>query len=525
MTEENTGKPEEAPEQEEKTESPKVIDTRGLYRNPISIVGALIAGIAAMNVLVLVISEMTEAGGENPYLGIMAYIIAPAVMVLGLAVLFGGMGLERRRRRLSSGGAIGFPIIDFNNQRHVRNFVLSIIGAVLFFTVSIMGSYKAFHYTETDAFCGTMCHEVMHPEYTAYKASPHSRVGCVQCHVGSGADWYVKSKLSGAYQLYSTAFNKYPRPITTPVHNLRPAQETCEQCHWPQKFWGAQLKVFNHFGYDEESTPRETQMLIKVGGGGSADGGGATTGIHWHMNIANRIWYYPSDEQHQVIPYFRVETRDGTIKEYFAQSQEAPPATELVEANLRPMDCVSCHNRPTHIYVPPDTSVDRALLAGRIDRTLPYIKAETVAALEAEYATTEEAVDGIRTHLVNYYNEDYPEIAASKKGAIEAAIVATQDIYTTTIFPEMKVDWRTHPNNISHLYSAGCFRCHDNDHQTAEGEVLSKDCNICHTVLEQKEAGRLMIETPENVFQHPVELGDLQDYACVDCHTGSTMWV
>lgn len=521
MTDERSETQTDSSESEPENGAPRVIDTRGLYRNPVSIVGMLIAGIAALNVAILVMSEMTQSGGDNPYLGIMAYIIAPAVMVFGLLVLFGGMILERRRRRLGSGGAIGYPVIDFNNARHVRNFVMSIFGTVLFFSVSILGSYKAFHYTETDAFCGTMCHEVMHPEYTAYKASPHSRVGCVQCHVGSGADWYVKSKLSGAYQLYSTAFNKYPRPITTPVHNLRPAQETCEQCHWPEKFWGAQLKVFNHFGYDAENTARETQMLIKVGGGGES--AGATTGIHWHMNIANKIWYYPSDEQHQVIPYFKVQGPDGNVKEYFSQSQEAPPATELVEANMKRMDCVSCHNRPTHIYVPPDTSVDRALLADKIDRTLPYVKAEAVAALEAEYTTTEEALEGIRTHLVNYYTEEYPDLAASKGAAIEAAVVATQDIFTTTIFPEMKVDWRTHPNNISHLYSAGCFRCHDNDHQTADGEVLSKDCNVCHTVLEQKEGSVLMIETSENVFQHPVDMGDLQDYACIDCHTGATM--
>ena len=524
MSDENNGKQDEAAEEKEKSEEAvPVVDTHGLYRNPVSIVGALIAIIAALNVAILMIAEMTHEGGANPYLGIMAYIVAPAVMILGFGVLFGGMILERRRRRLTSGGAIGFPVIDFNNARHVRNFVMSIAGAALFFGISIFGSYKAFHYTETDEFCGTMCHEVMHPEYTAYKASPHSRVGCVQCHVGSGADWYVKSKLSGAYQIYSTAFNKYPRPITTPVHNLRPAQETCEQCHWPEKFWGAQLKVFNHFGFDEANTPRETQLLIKTGGGGNEAAGGATAGIHWHMNIANEIWYYPSDDQHQVIPYFRARSREGVVKEYFSQTLEQPPASELVESNLRKMDCVSCHNRPTHIYVPPATSVDRALLADRIDRTLPYIKAKAVEALEGEYATTPEAIEAIRATMLKYYEDQHPDVVSSRGAAVEQAIAVTQDIFRNTIFPEMKVDWRTHPNNAGHLYSAGCFRCHDDDHQTADGEVLTKDCNVCHAVLEQKEAGVMMVETPDNEFTHPVDLGDMREFNCIDCHTGSTM--
>jgi hypothetical protein len=71
----------------------------------------------------------------------------------------------------------------------------------------------------------------MEPEYTAYQFSPHAKVGCVQCHIGSGADWFVRSKISGSYQLYAVAFKKYPTPIPTPIGNLRPAQETCEQCH------------------------------------------------------------------------------------------------------------------------------------------------------------------------------------------------------------------------------------------------------------------------------------------------------
>jgi hypothetical protein len=254
-------------------ETPRKVDTHGLYRNPVSVVGALIAAIAALNVAVLVIAEMTEGAGGNPYLGIMAYIVAPAVMILGLVVLFGGMFLERRRRRLSSGGAIGYPVIDFNNGRHVRNFMMTILGAVLFFGISILGSYKAPTTTPRRTPSAARCATTSCTRSTSRRtrASPHSPVGCLHLVPRGARGPTGTSSRSSRAPTRSTrrSFKKYPTPIPTPVENLRPAQETCEQCHWPEKFWGAQLKtpVFNHFMYDEQNTPRETQMLIKVGGG------------------------------------------------------------------------------------------------------------------------------------------------------------------------------------------------------------------------------------------------------------------
>lgn len=491
-----------------------------LARNFLSSIGLVVALIAIVNIAFLVFADVGSSH-SNPYVGILAYVVLPGILCGGLALFVVGMLLERRRRRRRSPDEVpAYPRIDLNDRRTRRTIEWSIVGISVFALVSIAGSYKAYHYTDSDEFCGTACHTVMHPEYTAYKASPHARVGCVNCHIGSGATWYVKSKMSGAYQLYSTAFNKYPRPIQTPVHNLRPAQETCEQCHWPEKFWGAQLKVFNHFGYDETNTPRETRMLIKTGGGDPERG--PAVGIHSHMNLANEVSYI-SDEKRQRIDYIVVRNRKtGEVTEYFGPGVTLTPA-QIAAAPKRIMDCVDCHNRPTHIYEPPDRAVDQALLTNEIRRDLPFIKAQSVATLSKDYGTTQQAVTTIEKDIHDYYRTNYPAVYASRKADIAGAVTELQTIFQTIRFPEMKTDWRTHPNNIGHFYDPGCFRCHDDEHKSRDGKVVSKDCTICHDILGQKEAGVVMIDVPEAEFQHPVDLGDLRFVNCSECHTGKDM--
>jgi hypothetical protein len=491
-----------------------------LARNLLSSIGLVIAIIALVNIVFLVFADVGSTH-SNPYVGIFAYVVLPAILCAGLALFVLGVLLERRRRRRHKPDEIpAYPTIDLNVPRTRRIVELSIIGISVFALVSLAGSYKAYHYTDSDQFCGTTCHEVMHPEFTAYSASPHARVGCVNCHIGSGATWYVKSKLSGARQVWRTALNQYPRPIQTPVHDLRPAQETCEQCHWPEKFWGAQLKVFNHFGYDEANTARETRLLIKTGGGDPARG--PAVGIHSHMNLENEVSYI-SDEKRQRIDYIHVRNRKtGKVTEYFGPGSKLTPA-QIATMPQRKMDCVDCHNRPTHIYQPPDRSVDRALLANEIRRDLPFIKAQGVALLSRDYATTAQAVAAIEKELHDYYRTNYPAVYASRRADVDKAARELQTIFRTTRFPEMKTDWRTHPDNIGHFYYTGCFRCHDDEHKAADGKVISKDCTICHDVLGQKEAGVVMIEAPEAAFQHPIDMGDLRFVTCAECHTGKEM--
>src|ERR1017187_1714010 len=423
--------------------------SKTLLRNPISLIGVALAGVAFVNILFLFLIYVLPSHA-SPYIGILAYMVGPAFLVLGLLLIPVGVVIERRRRLRAIGLTPHLPKIDLNqpSQRSTIAFLLSFV--VVFMLISVVGSYKAYEFTDSVDFCGELCHSVMHPEFVAYQASPHARVACVDCHVGSGASWYVKSKLSGVRQVYYTARGTFPRPIPTPVHNLRPAAQTCEQCHWPKKFWGAQLKTFTHYGNDEQNTPRVIRMLIKTGGGDPSLGQ-AGEGIHWHMNINNKVTYIATDEQRQVIPWVRIEDKSGRVAEYVAKDASLTQA-QIDKADKRRMDCIDCHNRPSHIYVPPDLSVDQAITGRAIDATLPFIKQQGVAALTADYKTSDEAQNAIATNITKFYQDKYPQIASAKADSIKGAVVELQRIYSTTFFPYMKVNWKTHPNNIGHMY-------------------------------------------------------------------------
>lgn len=487
--------------------------TPGLMRNWISLIGIALASVAFANIVFLFLIDVFSSS-HSPYIGIFAYMLMPGLMILGFLLIAVGALRERHRRRTSEPSIQRFPTLDLNNpaQRSSLAFFLSFL--VIFIVLSAVGSYRAYEYTDSTQFCGQLCHTVMHPEFTAHQASPHSRVACVDCHVGSGAGWYVRSKLSGTRQLFKTALNTFPRPIETPVANLRPARETCEQCHWPKKFFGAQLKVINHFSYDEKNTPGQVRMLVKIGGGDERTG--MTGGIHWHMNIANVI-QYKSDAKRQTIPYVSMKDASGNVTEYWAEgaSQDATQGMQQ-----RTIDCVDCHNRPTHIYMPPDRSVDLALAARRINPDLPYAKQQGVTLLSAEYKTTDEAMKAIAQQVPAFYQEKYPNIAKEKPQDIGAMVSELQRIFKQSIFPEMKVNWKTHPDNVGHFYSSGCFRCHDGQHKSKDGKVISKDCNACHSIMGQESGTPTMSSVTGQSFKHPVDLGDMSAVNCADCHTG-----
>jgi branched-subunit amino acid transport protein len=494
------------------TPEPKT-KTPSLLRNYISFVGAAITAAALVSVILLFLVEITSKQ-ENPYLGILTYIIFPAILSLGLFVIILGMLIERRRRHKGTPEQIAaYPRLDLNDSRARRAFFVFLFFTFLFISASAFGSYKAYEYTESEAFCGETCHSVMKPEHVAYQAGSHARVGCVGCHVGPGAGWYVRSKLSGAYQLYSVTFNKFSRPITTPVHNLRPAQETCEQCHWPEKFFGAQLKVFNHYAYDEKNSLRQTRMLINVGGGSPTTG--VVAGIHWHMNIANKIDYISIDDHRQQIPWVRIRDQKGNVVEYYDRIR--PPTPEqIATSNKRSMDCVDCHNRPAHVYLPPDVAIDQSFAAGKLDPALPFLKRESIGLLSKTYKTEDEALRAIGSGLGQFYSQNYPTVYAANSAAIKDATSELQRIFKTYFFPEMKTNWQTHPNNIGHLYFSGCFRCHDGEHVSKDGKVIRNDCNICHTVIYDSANPAASVKIGS--FQHPVDLGGLSDRKCEFCH-------
>ncbi len=508
-----------------------------LLRNYISFVGVAIVVAILASIALLVLIELTSPV-ENAYIGILTYIILPSIMLFGMFIAVVGMFIERRRRRMSAPDTfLAYPKLDLNDPSTRRTFMTFLILTFLFISASAFGSYRAFEYTESVAFCGETCHTVMKPEFTTYKAGAHARVRCVDCHVGSGADWYVRSKLSGAYQLYSVTFNKFSRPITTPVHNLRPAPETCEQCHWPEKFFGAQLKLFNRYGNDEANTLHQQRMLINVGGGSPSSG--QVTGIHWHMNIANEVSYISTDEQRQEIPWVKIKDAQGNVTEYFDRTR--PMSQEELKSPVRTMDCVDCHNRPAHVYLPPDVSVDQSFTAGRLDQSLPFLKRRAVEMLSAPYENTEQALQAIDKGITEYYRDNYVVVHTQKQAAIRQAVGEVQQIYQTYFFPEMRTDWSTHPNNIGHLTSLGCFRCHSGNHVSKSGKVITSDCNICHTTIYDSQAppesniklgeyrhpvdlGSLAdrqcasCHAPNKAFKHPVNLGDISKFQCADCH-------
>ena len=439
---------------------------------------------------------------------------------MGVAVFLYGMWHESmRRRRAGSEDALPYPLVDLNIPRHRKRFVYISLGGTFLAVFMAFITYNAFLYSESVSFCGTLCHTVMEPEYAAYLASPHARVSCVDCHVGHGASWYVKAKISGVRQVLAVMTKSYPRPIPTPIENLRPARETCEECHWPAKFFGTQLMQIPHFRYDEKNTPEQISLGVKTGGGSAALGG--TAGIHWHMIIQHKVNYIAVDRQKQEIPWIEVRDEKGDLLEEYLSLDYKGSKEQLAAIPKDEMDCMDCHNRPTHIYLPPETGVDRAMTTGLISRTLPWAKKLVVDALVREYPTREKAHEGLTAEITGFYRQKYPAVYEARKADVEKAAKTATEIYDRSVFPDMKVNWKTYPSNIGHRNWPGCFRCHDGRHVSKKGKVLSMECTECHTMPERGPLMPLGAESPDRKMPwHPVELqGKHARILCNQCHS------
>src|SRR5262245_15062585 len=319
-----------------------------LSKNVISLLGIGITTISAILMMVLFAMEFLDYL-SNPYIGILTYLILPFFFLAGLVLIpLGIWRTSRLRRRLEAAGeelpALVYPCWDFNDARIRKTAIFVVLATIVNVVVLSTATYQGVHYMESVEFCGTVCHIVMKPEHVSYQGSPHSRVACTACHIGPGASWFVKSKLSGARQVLAVAFDTYQRPIATPVHNLRPARETCEQCHWPNKFHDANVRIIQKFAEDEKNTPRTTALLLKVGGNQDQNGNGS--GIHWwHMDPANRVSYI-ADEKRQTMHLVEHRNAKGEVTEYKA-ADSSISAQELGKLERRVMDCIDCHNRPT----------------------------------------------------------------------------------------------------------------------------------------------------------------------------------
>ncbi len=448
-----------------------------LVRNGISLAGVAIVTISALLFLIVFLLDLFGFH-TNPYVGIIFFLVSPAIFVFGLILIPIGMYIERRRRAAGHPAHIGWPRLDLNNPVQRRGVFIVLVMTFVNIIIISLASYRGIEFMDSTAFCGEVCHEVMEPEYMAYQDGPHSRIACVQCHIGPGAPYLVKAKIDGVRQVFAVLMDSHSRPIPSPVHTLRPAREVCEQCHWPEKFHGDSVQVRREYAEDEAVTESATTLRIHVGGG--SEKLGVATGIHWHMNVANVV-EYRADPTRLKIPWVKVTDRTGAVREYVV---DGVSQQELDQLELRTMDCMDCHNRPSHMFYPsPERAVDAAIASGELGK-LPFIKREAVVALKASHPDRQTAEREIANHLTNFYRSNVANgnDKPVSQPDLERAVAATQRLYSRNVFPKMNVSWGTYANHIGHMDAPGCFRCHDDSHKTKDSRVIKQDCDLCHTM-------------------------------------------
>ncbi len=353
-----------------------------------------------------------------------------------------------------------------------RMFILpyAIMG-ILIIIVATAGVY-GWEYTNSPKFCGYTCH-TMPPQNATYIVSPHANVYCTECHIGRAfVGQQIARKTEDIRELYSMVFKTYEFPLV--ASRSRPARETCEKCHQPEAFSDDSLRVITHFASDIQNTPYDIYLILKTGGGAKEQGLGR--GIHWH--IVNPVYYYATDDGNQEIPYVRVINGDGSYTEYIDIETDFNPAS-LDESQLKEMDCITCHNRVTHDFQPPEVSIDTAMARGLIDPTIPEIHKRALLVLSTPYETRDQAMAAIDTLEAFYLNTDYYNDWDAQIGP---AMQVIRDIYDQTVFIDQRVDWNTHPNNLGHIYSPGCFRCHDGKHLDSQQQAIRLECNLCHSI-------------------------------------------
>jgi nitrate/TMAO reductase-like tetraheme cytochrome c subunit len=483
--------------------------TSRFLRSWLSLGGMVIAAGSLFAFVLLFAIDLFGHHG-NPYMGILAYVVAPAFLFLGVGLMLVGWWIHRRSERAGGPGAIPHVLtIDFSRAREWRFLGVFVTGSVGFLLLTAFGSYQTYHISESVSFCGQACHEPMKPEFTAYQFSPHANVACVECHVGSGAGAYFSAKLNGVRQLVCTLSGDISRPIKTPLAHRRSAEETCGACHWPGKFAGEVERTYRHFLADETNTEFSVRLVLKVGG--SDHGGGRASGIHWHADKGTRIEYIAADPQRLVIPVVRKIEANGTVTEFRSSAATNLPPS----APTRRMDCVDCHNRPAHRYLAPNDAVDAVLASGRLSPSVPWLKSNLVSVVSQKYATEPEALQKIDATLRAVYKG---------QPTVNAVVDEARAIYRRSFFPEMRVDWRAYPDHSGHKNFNGCFRCHDGLHKTADGsrKLGASDCNACHLILAQGAGADLeKLNARGHTFLHVDS--EMSDLSCAQCHTGAVM--
>jgi nitrate/TMAO reductase-like tetraheme cytochrome c subunit len=445
-------------------------------RHPLSITGVVLATSAGVVFLALLAAELLGLF-TNPYAGLVVFVVMPALLVLGLILIPLGMWLEHRRVRAHPEAAREWFVIDFRSPA-TRRWATGVVAlTAVNLAIILVAGYGSLHYMESPSFCGQTCHTPMHPQFTAWQDATHSRVACVQCHVGEGGRALVKYKLNGIRQLYHVVTNRYPRPIPG-VADMRPARDVCGTCHWAGKGFGNVVRAKREYADDETNTETMTILLLGVGGPGLP----ATSGraIHWHADPRVRIEFISSDHERQTIPYVSVTDAQGNVREYTADGTKPE---DLAKGERRVMDCIDCHNVVAHRISPTaEQAVDTAIAAGRITRSLPFVRREAVRLVKADHASVDEGVTAIGRELRAFYASR----SGVDSGQLDNAVSSLQSIYRRNVFPSMKVTFGTYPDNRGHMTSNGCFRCHDGSHTAKDGTSISADCEYCHRQIERQ---------------------------------------
>jgi len=455
--------------------------------NPLSLLGGALTSAAAFVLIGFwVVSIFGHGGSSNPYLGLIFDLFLPGLFVIGLILI--PVGIWLRWRTLVAAGQVPatYPQIDLQNPVFRRGIEVVVLATFINFIIVGTASYRAVAYMDSPHFCGQSCH-VMQPQWAAYQESPHSHVECVQCHVGSGMESYVHAKVNGTKQLIEVTLHTWPTPIHANLNALRPARETCEQCHTPAKFIGEKLLVKTTFGDDEKNSTTRTVLVLHLGG---VDSVSHLSGIHGH-HLTN-FEYVATDADAQTILSVSATNPDGSKTEYVSSDAKGP-----IKGVRRVMDCMDCHNQATHVFHTPQEAIDTAMLDGTPSPSLPFVHKQGVQLLQATYVSQAEAGQKIVAGLDDFYRTQYPQVWTSQRAQIDAAAQRLVQIYDRNVFPNMKVTWGTYPNNIGHMAYPGCFRCHDGNHTSKDGKTLSNDCSLCHNILATDET-------------NPTVLNDLQ---------------
>lgn len=403
-----------------------------------------------------------------------------------------------------------------------RTWLLGLGGVFVLLLVFVGGLY-AWDYTNSSYFCGNTCH-TMPPHYDSYQRSPHARVACVECHIGRtsfGVQFTRKTVDAQFVWAYWTGNYHYPLY----AKGLQPARESCEKCHWPEKFsWD---KVVTERDYKPVVTNdlENTTLLMKIGGGTQREGLGR--GIHWHIENPIDFVYTDSEEHKQQIPWIQVTNSDGTTTVYTDIENPLTPE-QVAQLPKRRMDCIDCHNRVSHTFLTPAEAMDNLLATKQIDPTIPNIKQKGAEVLAVPYGGSLELANQALARVEQYYQQNYPDYYQQNTAAIKNAVAQLQTWYPKLHFPDQELDWSTHPDNLGHKDWPGCFRCHDGKHFTQDRKTAIRlECNVCHTIPAISTAGSsaaaITLERVNEPDSHKtttwlIEHRTKFDATCQDCH-------